>query len=159
MDTVRLALRVFLFAFVAFALSAWAADDPFTGIWKMNLAKSKYSPGPPPKAITYNFQPAGANGVKLIADNIDSKGNPNRREFTATYDGKEYPVTGNPDADSVSLKRIDAYHVEGTQKKNGTLVRTFQRVVSPDGKTLTVTEKLTTASGKVENNVIVYDKQ
>lgn len=155
----RLVLRLFFFALVAFALSAWAADDPFTGIWKMNPAKSKYSPGPPPKSITYNFQPAGANGVKLIADNVDSKGNLSHREFTATYDGKEYPVTGNPDADSVSLKRIDAYHVEGSQKKNGILVRTYRRVVSPEGKTLTVTEKLTTASGKVENNVIVYDKQ
>lgn len=159
MNTVRLALRIFLFALVALAWSAWAADDPFTGIWKLNLAKSKFNPGPPPNANTYNFQPVGANGVKLIADGIDSKGNPGHREFTATYDGKEYPVTGNPDADSVSLKRIDAYHVEGTQKKNGKLVRSFQRVVSPDGKTLTVTEKLTTAGGKVENNVIVYDKQ
>ena len=136
-----------------------AADDPFLGTWKLNLAKSKYNPGPPPKSNTYKFSLAGANGVKLIADGVGAQGNPNHREYTANYDGKDYPVTGNPDADSVSLKRVDAYTVEGTQKLAGKLVRTFRRAVSKDGKTLTVTEKGTNAQGQAYNNVVVYDKQ
>ena len=86
-------------------------------------------------------------------------GNRIHREYTANYDGKDNPVTGNPDADSVSLKRVDAYTVEGTHKMAGKLVRTFRRVVSKDGKTLTVTEKGANAQGQAYNNVVVYDRQ
>lgn len=156
MPVKRIALLVAVFSI---SLSVFAADDPFVGTWKLNLAKSKYSPGPPPKSNTYKFEAAGANGVKLTADGVGSRGEPNHREYTANYDGKDYPVTGNPDADTVSVKRINAYTVEGTQKKDGKLVRTFRRAVSPDGKTLTVTEKLTSADGKVSNNISVYDRQ
>ena len=136
-----------------------AADDPFVGTWKLNLAKCKYNPGPPPKSQTYKFEPSGANGVKFTAEGVDARGNRIHREYTANYDGKDNPVTGNPDADSVSLKRVDAYTVEGAQKLAGKLVRTFRRAVSKDGKTVTVTEKGMNSHGQAYNNLVVYDRQ
>ena len=136
-----------------------AADDPFVGTWKLNHAKSKYSPGPPPKSQTYKYEPAGANGVKFTATGVDARGNPIHIEFTANFDGKDYPVTGNRNSDVLWLKRIDAYTVEGANKKAGKVIRTFRRAVSKDGKTLTVTEKGTDVNGQVSDNLVVYDKQ
>lgn len=136
-----------------------AADDPFVGTWKLNHAKSKYSPGPPPKSQTYKYESSGANGVKFTAEGVDARGNPIHIEYTANFDGKDYPVIGNPNSDALFLKRMDAYTVEGANKKAGKVIRTFRRAVSKDGKTLTVTEKGTDVNGQVSNNVVVYDKQ
>lgn len=153
----RISVLVFVLTLACGEL--WSQQDPFMGTWKLNHAKSKYNPGPPPKNQTYKFEPSGTNGVKFTAEGVAAGGNRIHREYTASYDGKDYPVTGNPDADSVSLKRVDAYTVEGTQKLNGKLVRTFRRAVSKDGKTLTVTEKGTNAQGQAYDNVVVYDRQ
>jgi hypothetical protein len=59
----------------------------------------------------------------------------------------------------VSLKRMDGRSYEGSSKKGGKVTGTFRGVVSPDGKTLTITTKGTDAQGRPENNVVVYDKQ
>jgi hypothetical protein len=72
---------------------------------------------------------------------------------------KDYPLTGSDLADTVSLKRIDAHTSERTDKKGGKIVQTFRRVVSKDGKTMTVTIKGTNAQGQTVNNVVVFEKQ
>ena len=79
--------------------------------------------------------------------------------YTANYDGKDYPLAGVPNADTVSLKRIDARTTERTDKKDGKVVQTLARVVSQDGKTMTVTSKGTNAQGQTVNNVAVWEKQ
>ena len=55
-------------------------------------------------------------------------------EFTATYDGKEYPYKGSPLWDTIALTRVDAQTVSFTQKKDGKIALTGTRVVSKDGK-------------------------
>jgi hypothetical protein len=47
---------------------------------------------------------------------VDSAGAPTTAEWTVNYDGKDRPQTGNPDADTLSLKRIDAFTTEWTQR-------------------------------------------
>ena len=139
--------------------AGWSADDPFVGTWRLNHVKSKYNPGPPPKSQTYKYEPSGPNGVKFTATGVDARGNPIHIEFTANFDGKDYPVAGNRNSDVLWLKRIDPYTVEGANKKAGKVIRSFRRVVSKDGKTLTVTEKGTDVNGVVSDNVVVYDRQ
>ena len=140
------------------AASLWAAEDPFIGTWKLNLAKSKYNPGPPPQSQTYQYEPSGANGVKFTASGVDARGNPIHIEYTGAFDGKEFPVSGNRNSNKVWLKRIDPYTVEGENRQGGKVIRSFRRVVSKDG-TLTVTEKGTDVNGVVSENVAVYDRQ
>ena len=72
---------------------------------------------------------------------------------------QNYPVTGNPDWDAITLKRIDAYKVEITRKKAGKVVSTATREVSKDGKTLTVTETGVNAKGEKISNTAVFEKQ
>ncbi len=143
--------------FMGFALSAQAAD-PLVGTWKLNVAKSTYSPGPAPKSLTAKIEAAG-EGEKLTADGVRGDDTPIKVEYTAQYDGKDFPITGSPMADAVSLKRLDANTTERTDKKGVKVVQTLTRKVSSDGKTMTVTYKGTDAKGQPFNNVGVFEKQ
>ena len=144
---------------VALALNVSAAPaDEHSGTWKMNPAKSNYSPGPAPKSITVKIV-SDADNMKLTSDGIDAAGNPTHVEYTAKYDGKDYPITGIPNADTVALERLDASTIRSTTKKGDQVVMTVTSVISKDGKTRTATFKGKNAEGLDVNNVVVYDKQ
>ena len=149
-------LAVCLFA--SSSLSCYTQTDPFIGTWKLNLAKSKFSPGPPPKSQTVTYEAIG-QGVKITVKGTDAEGKPIDIQSTANYDGKDYPVTGDPNVDMIARKRIDAYKMEITRKKAGKVVSTATSVVSKDGKTRTVTEKGVNSKGEKISNTLVYDKQ
>jgi len=143
---------------LAGALLAQAAD-PQIGTWKLNVAKSTFSPGPAPTSGTTKIEAAGA-GAKLIVDQTAADGAARHWEFTADYDGKDVPITGNnPDADTVARTRVNANTVETISKKAGKVVTTQRSTVSADGKTRTVTTKGVNAAGKTVNNVAVYERQ
>ena len=133
--------------------------DPQVGTWKLNLAKSKYSPGPAPKSATTKIEAAGA-GTKVIVEQTPADGSMRHWEFTANYDGKDVPVIGNnPDADMIARTRVNANTVKTISKKNGKVTTTQTSTVSSDGKTRTVTTTGTNAAGQTVNNVAVYEKQ
>lgn len=135
-----------------------AQTNPFIGTWTLNVAKSKYNPGPPPKSLTSTWEAAG-QGVKVTTKGVDAEGKPTASQWTANYDGKDYPVTGQPAWDAAALKRIDAYTVEFTRKRGGKVVQTGTYVVSKDGKTRTSTAKGINAKGEKISNVTVWEKQ
>ena len=135
-----------------------AAADQHSGTWKMNPAKSTYSPGPAPKSISLKIDSDSEN-IKLSSDGIDATGNPTHIEYTAKYDGKDYPITGAPNADTVALERPDASTIRSTMKKGDQVVMTVTSVISKDGTTRTSTFKGKDAQGRDVNNVVVYDKQ
>src|SRR5262245_7706515 len=161
----RLTIRRFASSVVCLGLAAFyagallAQSDPQVGVWKVNLAKSKYSPGPAPKSATTRIEAAGAT-TKVIVDQVAGDGTARHWEFTANYDGKDSPVTGNnPDADMVARTRINPNTVQTISKKAGKVTTTQTSVVSADGKTRTVTTKGVNASGQQVSNVAVYEKQ
>jgi hypothetical protein len=132
--------------------------DPRIGTWKLNVAKSKYSPGPPPQSQTLKIEPSG-QGEKVTSEVVNADGTNTTTQYTANFDGKDSPLTGSPIADMVSLKRIDARTTERTDKKGGTVAQTIKRVVSADGKTMNVTVKGKNAQGQEVSNVVVFEKQ
>jgi len=134
------------------------ASDPRIGTWKLNVAKSKYSPGPAPRSNTLKIEAAG-QGEKVTTEGVNAEGGRTATQYTANFDGKDYPITGSQNADTVSLKRIDARTTERTDKKDGKVTVTLTRVVSQDGKTMTVTTKGTNPQGQPVNNVVVWEKQ
>jgi hypothetical protein len=133
------------------------APKGLEGTWKLNAAKSKFSPGPAPKSMTVTYTPAG-DGMKIVVDVVPAEGAAQHWEMSGSYDGKEYPVTGNPDADTISLKKIDDLRGESTMKKDGKVRAINTRVLSADGKTLTITSKGTTAQGQPRHDVQVFEK-
>jgi hypothetical protein len=140
------------------AVVVMAADNNI-GTWKLNLAKSTFNPGPAPKSQTLKIEAWGADGVKYTADGVDAEGKPMHWEFQAQYDGKFVPFKGNPDADMLAYKRIDASTVKSTTQRNGVPGLTSTVVVSADGKTRTLTQTGKNAKGQTVHNVVVYDKQ
>ncbi len=137
---------------------AAAAADQHSGTWKMNPEKSKYSPGPAAKSVNLTIE-ADENHIKINAEGVDGNGNPTHVQYDAKFDSKDYPATGLPAGDSVSVKRIDAETIQATMKKGGKVMMTVTSVVSKDGKTRTSTFKGKDAQGKDVHNVVVYDKQ
>jgi len=144
---------------VALALSVTPATaDQHSGTWKMNPAKSKYSPGPAAKSITLKVE-SDENSVKIDSEGTDGEGNPTHVQYDAKFDGKDYPVTGFPYGDTVTVKRIDANTIQTSIKKGDKVVMTVTSKVSDGGKTRTSTFKGKDSQGHAVNNVVVYDKQ
>ena len=152
--------------------------DPSIGTWVLNVAKSTFSPGPAPKSESHTYVMVGqetkltAKGtsesltyirvsqeIRATSNGIDGDGKPTTREWTVVYDGKDRPMTGDPDADMLSLKRIDAFTTAFTQKKAGKVVITGTRVISKAGTVMTITTRGINAKGRTINDVSVFEKQ
>jgi hypothetical protein len=153
-------LMVSLAACCAFVLSSSiaVAADNWLGTWKLDLEKSKYSPGPAPKSLTLKFE-ATPGGIMFTGDGVGADGKAAHSTFLSKFDGKDVPYEGNPDADTASPRKIDDNSYDNTWKKGGKETITAKVVVSADGKTMTITQTGTNAKGEAVNHSIVYNKQ
>lgn len=146
-----------LAGFAQFA-SAQGANSHI-GTWKLNLARSKYSPGPAPRGTSTKIE-AIANGVKYTVDQVSSTGEMLHWEFSGAYDGKDNAVTGkNPNGDTVALTRVDANTVRQVNKLAGKVMTTQVSVIAADGRTRTLTTTGTDLMGRTVNNVTIYERQ
>jgi hypothetical protein len=138
---------------------AWAADaaDPVVGTWTLNVQKSKFS-SPAVKSQTRTYTQT-AQGIALKVDGVAADGSPIAQQSTFRYDGKDYPFTGSPVFDTLSLKKLDAHTIKSTQKKAGKVVGTTIRTVSADGKMVTLINKGKDPTGTPFNDVLVFDRQ
>jgi len=133
------------------------AADVYTGTWKLNEAKSKLSPNTA-KNSTVVYEDAG-DSVKVTIDGTDAAGKPTHNEWTGKFDGKDYPVTGDPASDTRALKTITDHKLSFTVKKGDKVTQSGTIVVSPDGKTRTLTASGTSANGNKFSITAIYDKQ
>jgi hypothetical protein len=139
------------------AVALCSAEDAQMGTWKLNEGKSKIAPGTP-KNTTVICEAAGEN-VKITVDGIGSDGKPTHNEWTGKFDGKDYPVTGDPNSDMRSYTKIDD-HTLGLNVKKGRKVTISGRIIiSADGNTRTVAVSGTDPSGKKFHSTAVYNKQ
>jgi hypothetical protein len=138
-----------------FSVAAIAQQsDPLIGTWKLNVGKSKGV-----KSGSTTVEAAG-QGIKMTVDLVTADGTVGQWGFTANYDGKDYPATGNsPYGNAVSLTRVDARTVRITSKQDGKVTTTSTIVVSADGKTRTTTIKGTDVKGRPVDVVSFYEKQ
>ena len=134
------------------------AADQFTGTWILNVAKSKYSPGKPPKSQTTKLE-LQKDGLREIVDRVNADGTTTHWDVIAKIDGKDTPISGDPDRDSVAIKKIDDYTLEVVNKKAGKVTTTMKLVVAKDGKSRTNTVTGKTATGADINNILFFDKK
>jgi len=127
------------------------------GTWKLNEAKSKLNPDAT-KNTTVVYSAAG-DSAKVTVDGVEKDGKAAHNEWTGKFDGKDYPVTGDPTSDMRSYKKIDDRTLELTVKNKGKVTVTGSIVVAADGKSRTVSTTATDASGKKVSSSAVYDKQ
>jgi hypothetical protein len=155
-----LRMTVFVIIVIAAAAVGVAARgaDPLLGTWELNVAKSNYTPGPAPQSETRTYVVAGQE-IAASSKGVDGSGNPTAASWTINYDGKYHPESGDPNADSLSLKRVNARSAEFKQKRAGKVVITGTRTISPDGNMMTITSKGTNARGQTINDVEVFEKR
>ena len=160
MTTKRISrLAIAVFAVLALGVGIAVAADVHSGTWKMNPAKSKYSPGPAQKSMTLKIE-ADENGIKLDGEGVNGDDSPMHVQYEAKFDGKEYSATGLPSGgDKITVKRVNANTIVSTQKKDGKVLMTVTSIVSRDGKTRTSTFRGKDAQGHPVHNVVVYDKE
>jgi hypothetical protein len=151
----RTLLLALALCFIGAAVSF--ADSPNMGTWKLNEAKSTIPAGFV-KNTTVVYEAAG-DSVKVTTDGTDRNGNPSHTEWTGKFDGKDYPLTGDPAADSRSYKTIDDHTMALANKKDGKVVVSGRIVISADGKSRTLRVTGTDAAGKKVTSSAVYDKQ
>src|ERR1700751_1139887 len=149
-------LLTFAVLFTA-ASACFAADDANMGTWKLNEAKSKFSPGAA-KNHSVVYEAAG-DSIKVTVDGVGSDGKPTHNEWTGKFDGKDYPVTGDPTSDKRSYMKIDDRTLGLNAKKGSKNTISGRIAVSVDGKTRTVTVRGTDPTGKKLQSTAVYDKQ
>ena len=139
------------------APSAAAAGDPMEGTWKLNLAKSKYNPGPAPQSSIVTIKIEN-NTETYSAENVDAAGTATHGAFAVKLDGSEAPVTGLSYADTISIKRISPNHVVATLRKDGKVAMTVNVQVAADGTSRTLVYTGKNAEGKAEHDVVTFDK-
>ena len=132
------------------ALALAAADDPFVGTWKLNVTKSKFSPGPAPQSQTVTI---GADN-KVEVSGTDSEGQAVNWSYTATPGTAT--ITGLPDASVMETRKGNT--VDHTWKFSKATQK-GQGVISKDGKAMTYTLQGTDADGKKVSDRSVYEKQ
>jgi len=137
---------------------ATATADEHSGTWKLNPAKSKYSPGPAPKNLVETIA-LDENNYRVDANGTAADGKPLHIEFNAKFDGKDYPMIGVPWADLVSVKWIDAHTPQAIQKKRGQVTMTITCKVSTDGETRTCTLEGKNEQGRNVHNLVVFERQ
>ena len=142
-------------ALVGLAAVAFAADT-HVGTWKLNAAKSKFSTGAPMNN-TVVVEAMGDN-MKVTVDGTNN-GTPTHNVWTGKFDGKDYPVTGDPNADTRAYTRVDDHTLTLTSKKTGKVTTEGRLVVSADGKTRTVATHGRNPQGEKITSTAVYEKQ
>jgi hypothetical protein len=132
--------------------------DNSIGTWKLDVQKSKYTPGPFPLKSQTMIRSASDGGVKVKTTGVQADGKPNNSSYTITYDGKDCPATGAT-FDTIAVKQVDANTFTFTARQaSGKLHITGQTFVSKDAKVLTTTGSGTDADGKEASATLVYDK-
>jgi hypothetical protein len=142
---------------MCFAALTLCFASPQMGTWKLNESKSKFPAGAA-KNHTVVYEAAG-DSIKVTVDGVDAQGKPTHNEWTGKFDGKDYPLVGDPAADTRAYKTISANKMELTNKKDGKVTASGTIVVSADGKSRTVTISVANAMGKKMSSTAVYDKQ
>ena len=138
-------------------LAAGFAENPNMGTWKLNEAKSKV----PARMLKNTLVVYSADGdsIKVVTDGTDGKGSPMHTEWAGKFDGKDYPLSGDPTADSRSYSKVNEQTLTLDNKKSGKVAASGKIVVSPDGKTRTLTVSAKDSAGKKITSTAIYDKQ
>lgn len=150
--------RVLLALMLLTGVSLANPDNAWDGTWELNVAKSKFDPGPPLKSQTRTIRTEGDMQTVTIKG-ANAEGGSVATKSTYRLDGKDYPIIGSADVDALAMKRVDESTVSGAIKRNGKVVSQVTRTLSKDGKVMTVTTKGTNPAGQPMNNVLVFDRR
>jgi len=150
-------VNLLLLIFAVAALNVLAAEIPLIGVWKLNPPKSHFSHGNLPLSLVLTITADGTDGIQYSSKNHLVDGSRGGASFHAKFDGKDYPVTGAPAYNMVSIQRISVNVFNVKMKKDGQVIVDTTYTVAPDGKSLT--RKGTASHGEVNQFAEWFDRQ
>ena len=142
--------------------AAQSKDDPSIGTWKLNVAKSTFTPGPPIQGDTRSYEVNEAGWLFVTTETTQPDGTRTGVRFAAKFDGKAYPQIGRfaPTVTMITYEPVDRRTLKYTQRDtSGKIVSTNTRTVSADGKTMIIEQRTSNASGQPEVNVELFERQ
>jgi hypothetical protein len=142
--------------------AAQSKDDPSIGTWKLNVAKSKFTPGPPIQGDTRSYEVNEAGWLFVTTETIQPDGTRTGVRFAAKFDGKAYPQIGRfaPTVTLITYEPVDRRTLKYTQRDtSGKIVSTNTRTVSADGKTMLIEQRTSNASGQPVVNIELFERQ
>ena len=155
--SVRTRTILLVLTLLSIPLGLLAADnDPMMGVFKLNIAKSKLAPNYSTNIIRHHVPVPG--GITVIQERTAADGKQTKGEWTIMFDGKDYPITGDPNVATLSLKRVGRYKVNGIGKKDGHEITHFSWNISKDGKVLTYPNKRIYPPDKVSETIQILDR-
>jgi hypothetical protein len=157
MASIRMSRLMIAAAVCACASLAMAqTGDPLAGTWQLNVAGSKYATAAPPKSQTTTLRGVDG-GLHEIVERLNADGTTTKWDVTAKYDGRDYPVTGDPSRDTVAMTKVDPRTVDIVNKKAGAVVSRMRIVVAPGGRSRTNT--VMDPSGQKTTAVLLFDRR
>jgi hypothetical protein len=139
--------------------SSISQPDPAIGTWKLNLGESVFALAPAPKSNIIKIEACDGHGLKVSAETIDAAGTEFHPEAVYKFDGKDYPLTGSPVADTISVRRINDWKAESLWKKGGKVVLAAKIIISCDGKSMNIVTTGLDAQWRAADELLVYDRQ
>ena len=140
------------------AAQAVPASNPIVGTWKLNVAKSTFTPGPGWQSQTRTYR-ATPGGASVSWTGVGAHGETMQVSYDYNYDGKDYPMVGSANYDTLNAVQVDAFTVKSEEKRDGKIVGIAMRRVSPDGKVLTITDEGINRKGEKFSQVLVFDRE
>src|SRR4029450_12581189 len=136
------------------------AADPFSGTWKLNVAKAKVAAGTEVKELTVVVAEQGDN-LAVTVKGTAGDGKPISVQYTLPAKGGPVSYTeGAPASGATAItKRVNASTIDSTSSLNGKEVGSTHAVIAADGKTLTRVVTGVDAQGKAYQNTEVYERQ
>lgn len=144
---------------IAIPQSAFAGEPNaklWNGTWTLNSGKSQFKSSVREATETRSYQVSDTR-VEMKSSSKDVSGKPMNFSYSAGYDGKWYPMVGNPNGDSISLTSVSDRELKGSSMLNGKPAVEFVATVSADGKHLTVKRKMLRMEGAPED-VLEFDR-
>jgi hypothetical protein len=120
------------------SVAAAQGTDRLAGTWQLNVAQSNYQGAAPPKTQTTTLH-AMDGGIHEVVERVNADGTTTKWDVMVKFDGRDYPVKGDPSRDTVAMTRIDPNTVDVVNKKAGAVVSRMRIVVAADGKSRTNT--------------------
>ena len=148
---------IVLMVVLAWGAGLTAQNEPFLGIWELNLAKSSITRGAPPLIETV-VNVAEPGGFRSMLSTVNPRAT-SVEIHHYNFDGNFHQTEGG-DPRELSFKRIDQRTIESDTRRSGqvTVKRSFK--LAEDGKTMTVTASGVTGGGQpYTNDTRVYDKK
>jgi len=118
----------------------------WSGTWHLNAAASKFASPAKEQSETRTYEVSG-NKLTMKSSSKDASGKELSFSYSAAWDGKSYPMVGNPNADSISITAVSGREIRAKSRLHGKLTVQSTATVSADGKHLTLNRKMLRIKG------------